>query len=317
MPKSYPDLPISTSAIFPGSLERVTKASKRVLLSVPHMGGTEMKYVRDAFESNWLSTVGPNLTALEQEFSALAGLPSVALGSGTAGIHLGLKLIGVKSGTEVVTPTLTFAASCNPICYEHAVPVFIDSERSSWNLDPQLLSDFLRSRASVNKLPKAVTVVHLFGQTADMDPILEICQRYEIPVLEDAAEALGASYKGKFPGTMGDVGVYSFNGNKIITSTSGGMLIAKKKEWVDKARYWSTQARDPGINYLHSELGYNYRLSNVLAGIARGQLQVLSLRVEQRRAIAFRYRDALADIPGIEFMPQTLTACIQTGLVAF
>jgi pyridoxal phosphate-dependent aminotransferase EpsN len=281
---------------------------KRVLLSVPHMGGAELGYVQEAFTSNWLSTVGSNLTALEQEFSVLAGSPSVALGSGTAGIHLGLKLLGIKVGDEVVTPSLTFAASCNPICYERAIPVFIDSEMDSWNLDPQLLSDFLGKRSVAGKLPKAVTVVHLFGQTADMAPILEICRRYEILVLEDAAEALGASYKGKVPGTMGDVGVYSFNGNKIITSTSGGMLIAQKKEWTDKVRYWSTQARDSdpeGLNnYYHSELGYNYRLSNVLAGIARGQLEVLEQRVQQRRAVFDRYQIAFADLPGIEPQPE-------------
>ena len=281
-----------------------TRASQRILLSVPHMGGAEIKYAREAFDTNWLSTVGPNLTALEDEFSKLVGLPSVALVNGTAAIHLGLKLLGAKAGDEVVTPTLTFAASCNPIRYEHAIPVFMDSERSSWNLDPQLLSDFLKKRALVNKLPKAVTVVHLFGQAADLDPILETCRRYEIPLLEDAAESLGASYKGKIPGTMGDVGVFSFNGNKIITSTGGGMLVSPRKEWVDKARYWSTQARDPGVNYLHSEVGYNYRMSNVLAGIARGQLEVLPQRVQQRRGVAFRYRDAFADMLGIELMPQ-------------
>lgn len=288
----------------------LSKASTRILLSVPHMGGAELGYAQEAFTSNWLSTVGPNLNALEQEFAALAGLPSVALGSGTAGIHLGLKLLGIKDGDEVVTPSLTFAASCNPIRYESAVPVFIDSDRDSWNLGPQLLSDFLKKRAAAGRLPRAVTAVHLFGQTADMDPILEICRRYDLPLLEDAAEALGASYKGKVPGTMGDVGVYSFNGNKIITSTSGGMLIAQKKEWTDKVRYWSTQARDSdpeGLNnYYHSELGYNYRLSNVLAGIARGQLEVLEQRVQQRRAVFDRYQTAFADLTGIQPQPETM-----------
>ena len=268
------------------------------------MGGAELGYVREAFATNWLSTVGPNLVGLEREFSELTGLPAVALGSGTAGIHLGIKLLGVGPGDEVVTPTLTFAASCNPVLYERATPVFIDSERASWNLDAQLLEEFLRKRAAINRLPKAVTVVHIFGQAADMDSILGICRRYELPVLEDAAECLGATYKGRVPGTLGDVGVFSFNGNKIITCTGGGMLVSSRQEWVDKARYWSTQARDPGLNYLHSEVGYNYRLSNVLAGIARGQLQILGLRVEQRRAVAFRYRDAFADLPGIELMPQ-------------
>ncbi len=279
----------------------------RILLSVPHLGGAELGLVQEAFRTNWLSTIGPNLCGLEVEFSRLVGLPSVALASGTAGIHLGLKLLGVKPGDEVVTPTLTFAASCNPILYERATPVFMDSERASWNLDPQLLSEFLRKRARVNRLPKAVTVVHLFGQSADLDPILETCRRYEIGWLEDAAVSLGAQYKGKSPGTFGDVGVFSFNGNKIITCTGGGMLVSPRKEWVDKARHWSTQARDPDPeqrNYLHSDVGYNYRLSNVLAGIARGQLQVLEQRVRQRREIAFRYRDAFADLAGIELMPQ-------------
>jgi pyridoxal phosphate-dependent aminotransferase EpsN len=283
------------------------KHPSRILLSVPHMGGAEMSYVQEAFATNWLSTVGPNLDALEKEFSRLIGLPSVALGSGTAGIHLGIKLLGFKPGDEMVTPTLTFAASCNPLLYERAMPVFLDSDRASWNLDPNLLADFLKKRAAANKLPKAVTVVHLFGQSADLDAILECCRRYELPLLEDAAESLGAKYQGKLVGAFGDVGVFSFNGNKIITCTGGGMLVSPRSEWVDKARYWSTQARDPDPqfkNYLHSEAGYNYRLSNVLAGIARGQLEVLEQRVAQRRAIAFRYRDALADVPGIELMPQ-------------
>lgn len=277
----------------------------RILLSVPHMGGRELPYVREAFDTNWLSTVGPNLTKLEQDFSEYAGLPSVALASGTAGIHLGLKLLGLKPGGEVVVPTLTFAAGCNPVLYEQGRPVFIDSERRSWNLDPNLLEEFLTKRAAAGKaLPQVVTVVHLFGQSADLDAIVEICNRFELPLLEDAAESLGSTYKGGIPGTFGDVGVFSLNGNKIITSSGGGLLVARRKEWVDRARYWSTQARDPGLDYLHSELGYNYRMSNVLAGIARGQLEILEERVEQRRAIAFRYRDGLADVPGISLMPQ-------------
>jgi pyridoxal phosphate-dependent aminotransferase EpsN len=277
-------------------------------LSVPHMGSRELEYVQRAFRENWLSTVGPNLTDLEARFSELVALPAVAVGSGTAGLHLALKVQGIGPGDEVVTPTLTFAASCNPIRYLGGTPVFIDSDRSSWNLDPQLLADFLAQRARVNHLPKAVMVVHLFGQSADLDPILTECHRYELPLLEDAAESLGARYKGRHPGTMGDVGIYSFNGNKIITSTSGGMLVSPNLGWVDKARFWSTQARDPDPqgtnNYVHSELGYNYRMSNVLAGIALGQLAVLDLRVQQRRAVAFRYRDAFADLPGIDLMPQ-------------
>lgn len=279
------------------------KYPKRIYLSAPHMGGSELRYVEEAFASNWLSTVGPNLEALERNFEALVGRPSVALASGTAAIHLALKLLGVQPGDEVLTPTLTFAASCNPILYERATPVFIDSDRASWNLDPNLLAEFLKKRARDNRLPKLVTVVHLFGQCADIDPILETCRQYELPLLEDAAEALGANYKGKPPGIFGDIGIYSFNGNKIITGTSGGMLVSARKEWVDKARYWSTQARDPGVNYLHSELGYNYRLSNVLAGIVRGQLEVLAQRVQRRREIAFRYKDALEEL-GFTLMPQ-------------
>jgi pyridoxal phosphate-dependent aminotransferase EpsN len=272
------------------------------------MCGAELGYVQEAFASNWLSTVGPNLDRLEGAFSAYVQRPSVALANGTAAIHLGLKLLGVRPGDEVVTPTLTFAASCNPVLYEHAVPVFIDSERSSWNLDPGLLAEFMERRARVNRLPKVVTVVHLFGQSADLDPILETCRRYEVPLLEDAAECLGATYKGRLPGTLGDVGVYSFNGNKMITATCGGMLVSPRADWVARARHWGTQARDPdplGVrNYVHSEVGYNYRMSNVLAGIAVGQLESLPLRVQQRRAVAFRYRDAFATLPGIELMPQ-------------
>ena len=275
----------------------------RIYLSAPHMGGNELRYVQEAFESNWLSTVGPNITALEREFATYAGRPAVALASGTSAMHLAIRLLGLRDGDEVVTPTLTFAASCNPLLYERAVPVFIDSDRASWNLDPNLLSDFLAKRARSNRLPKAVTLVHLFGQSADLDPILEICRRYELPLIEDAANAMGSQYHGRPVGTFGDVAAFSFGGNKIITGSCGGMLVAQREDWVDKARYWSTQARDPGINYLHSELGFNYRMSNVIAGIVRGQLEFLSTRVQQRRAIAFRYRDALEPI-GLSLMPQ-------------
>ena len=277
---------------------------KRILLSVPHMGGTEQTYVREAFDTNWLSTVGPNLSAFEQDFEARLGLPSVALASGTAAIHLGLRLLGVGPGDEVFCPTLTFVASCNPVRYLGAEPVFLDSDCTTWNLDPNILEDALHQRAQQNKLPRAVIVVHLYGQCADMDPILAICLRYGVPVLEDAAEALGATYRNRPAGTLGEVGTFSFNGNKMITTTGGGMLVSPNPAWVEKARFWSQQARDPGIAYEHSEIGYNYRMSNVLAGIGRGQLEVLDLRVRQRRAIAFRYRDAFADLPGISLMPQ-------------
>jgi pyridoxal phosphate-dependent aminotransferase EpsN len=276
----------------------------RILLSIPHMGGNEQKYVQEAFSSNWLSTVGPNITAFEREFEQRLGLRAVALSSGTAAIHLGLRLLGVGPGDEVFCPSLTFAASCNPAGYLSADLVFLDSDRDTWNVDPEVLKRALEQRAAIGKLPKALIVVHLFGQCADMDPILELCKRYNVAVLEDAAEALGSSYKGKPAGAFSQVAAFSFNGNKIITTTGGGMLVSPNPEWVEKARFWSQQARDPGIAYEHSELGYNYRMSNVLAGIGRGQLEVLSQRVEQRRAIAYRYRDAFADLRGISLMPQ-------------
>jgi pyridoxal phosphate-dependent aminotransferase EpsN len=280
------------------------KLRERTFLSVPHMGGREEIYVKSAFQSNWLSTVGPNITAFEEEFKGRIGLPGVALSSGTAAIHLGLKLLGVQDGDEVFCPTLTFVATANPIRYLGAKPVFLDSDPDSWNMNPQILEEALRERAQRNRLPRAVIVVHLFGQCADMDAIIETCRCYDVPVLEDAAEALGATYKEIPAGTFGDVGAFSFNGNKIITTTGGGMLVAQKQEWVDKARFWATQARDPGIAFEHSEIGHNYRMSNVLAGIGRGQLQVLNIRVKQRRSIAFRYREAFADLPGISLMPQ-------------
>jgi pyridoxal phosphate-dependent aminotransferase EpsN len=268
------------------------------------MGGNEETYVRQAFATNWLSTVGPNLTAFEQEFSTRIGLPAVALASGTAALHLALRLVGVGPGDEVFCSTLTFVAAANAIVYQGGVPIFVDSDRATWNLDSDVLSRALRERAAVNRIPKALVVVHLYGQSADMAPILHACAEYGVAVIEDAAEAVGTLYKGKPAGTLGDVGVYSFNGNKIVTTTGGGMLVSSSEGMVEKARFWSQQARDPGIAYEHSEVGYNYRMSNVLAGIGRGQLEVLDLRVKQRRAIAFRYRDAFADLPGISLMPQ-------------
>src|SRR5690348_17087804 len=227
----------------------------RILLSVPHMCGKEQTYVREAFSSNWLSTVGPNITAFEQEFTERIGVPAAALGSGTAAIHLGLRLLGVQPNDEVFCSTLTFAASCNPIRYLGAEPLFVDSDPATWNLDPNLLEDALRQRARFNRIPRALVVVHLYGQCADMAPILRLCHDYGVLVLEDAAEALGATYQEKPAGTLGDVGVFSFNGNKIITTTGGGALTSQRAEWVEKARFWSMQARDPGIAYEHSELG--------------------------------------------------------------
>ena len=277
----------------------------RIYLSPPHMGGDELGLIEEAFTTNWLSTVGPHLQAFEQEMEAYLGRPCVALSSGTAAIHLGLRLLGVGPGDEVICPTLTFVASCNPIRYLGGRPVFVDAERATWNLDPQRLEELLRDRAAKNRLPAALVVVHIYGQPANMDAIAEVCARYDIPMLEDAAEALGASYRERKAATLCPVAALSFNGNKIITTSGGGMLVAEDPAWVDRARFWSTQARDPGISYEHSELGYNYRLSNILAGVGRGQLRVLDTRVQQRRAIAFRYRDAFADTTHLELMPQS------------
>ena len=273
------------------------------MLSVPHMGGNERRYVNEAFDTNWLSTVGPNLTALENEFTALTGRPAVALTNGTAGLHLAMRLAGVGNGDEVIVPTLTFSASVNPILYEQARPVFLDSEPQGWNLDPNLLAEFLTQRARVSRLPKAVVVVHLFGLSAALNEIKEICQRHGVTLIEDAAESLGARYHDQHTGTFGEIGVFSFNGNKMITGTTGGMLVAKDAAKVEQARKWSQQARDAdplGVNnYVHSELGFNYRMSNVVAGIVRGQLEILETRVAQRRAVFERYGAGLAAVPGL------------------
>lgn len=277
----------------------------RIYLSAPHMGELEQRYVQEAFATNWVSTVGPNLDAFERAFSELlGGVPCVALCSGTAAIHLGLKLLGVTRGDEVFCPSLTFAGSANPIVYEGATPVFLDSERTSWNLDPDVLAEALSARAKSGRLPRAVVVVHLYGQSADLDRIEEVCRRYEIPILEDAAEAVGTTYRGNQVGVRGAVNAFSFNGNKMITTSGGGMLAAADRTWVEKARFWSQQAREPRPWYEHNEIGFNYRMSNVLAGIGRGQLAVLEDRVAARRAIAERYRAAFADLDGLELMPQ-------------
>jgi pyridoxal phosphate-dependent aminotransferase EpsN len=280
-------------------------AVPRIYLSCPHLGTLEETYVREAFATNWVSTIGPNLEAFEGAFSKLVGgLPCVALASGTAALHLGLKLLGVGAGDEVLAPTLTFAATVNPVVYEGARPVFVDSERRSWNIDPALLDEELERRAKTGKLPKAVIVVHLYGQSADLDAIEKACGRFDVPILEDAAEALGTHYRGRQVGTRAPVSIFSFNGNKIITTSGGGMLVAKDRAWVEKARFWSQQSREPVPWYEHKELGFNYRMSNVLAGIGRGQLVVLEDRVAARRDIASRYAAAFADLPGIELMPQ-------------
>ena len=279
--------------------------NKPILLSTPHMGSQELEFVKQAFDTNWIAPVGPHVDAFEQEFCQITGASyAAAVSSGTAALHLALQLVGVGPGDEVFCSTLTFAATANPIIYLGAKPVFIDSDRISWNMNPELLQEALQKRAYFGKLPKAVILVHLYGQSADIEPILQVCDQYNIPLIEDAAEALGATYKGLSPGTFGRVGIYSFNGNKIITTSGGGMLVSDDDQLVMKAKFLATQARDPAPHYQHSEIGYNYRLSNVLAGIGRGQLQVLNQRVAARRRNFEIYQSALGDLPGIEFMPE-------------
>jgi dTDP-4-amino-4,6-dideoxygalactose transaminase len=276
-----------------------------ILLSPPHLGTQELEFVKEAFETNWIAPVGPHVDAFEREFCERLGVRSAAaVSSGTAALHLALQLVGVEAGDEVLCSTLTFVATANPIRYLGATPVFVDSDRSSWNMDPHLLCEALDDRARRGKLPKAVILVHLYGQSADLDPILEACDRYEIPLIEDAAEALGATYKGKSPGSFGKMGIFSFNGNKIITTSGGGMLVTDDEALATQARYLATQARDPAPHYQHSQVGYNYRLSNILAGLGRGQLQVLTERVAARRQNFAHYHQALSDLPGISFMPE-------------
>jgi len=269
------------------------------------MGEQELKFVQEAFDTNWIAPVGPHIDAFEREFSQTVGSEhAAALSSGTAALHLALKLAGVTAGDEVFCSTFTFIASVSPITYLGAKPVFIDSDRISWNMDPELLSTALAQRDRVGKLPKAVVVVHLYGQSADLEPIAQVCDRYGVALIEDAAEALGASYKNTSPGTWGLAGIFSFNGNKIITTSGGGMLVSADPELVSKAKFLATQARDPQPHYEHSEIGFNYRLSNVCAGIGRGQLMVLEERVAARRRNFAFYQESLGDLPGVEFMPE-------------
>lgn len=279
--------------------------SKRVYLSSPHMGEWEAKHVAEAFATNWIAPLGPHVEGFEREFCQLTGSRhAAAVSSGTAALHLVLQLCGVGPDDDVMVSTLTFVATVNPICYLGARPVFIDSDRASWNMDPQLLADELRRRARDNKLPKAVVVVHLYGQSADLDPIVSECARYGVTLIEDAAEALGATYKGRAPGSLGRAGIFSFNGNKIITTSGGGMIVSDDKELVTHAVKLATQARDPAPHYEHTEIGYNYRMSNVLAGIGRGQLAVLESRVQARRKNFDFYVKTIGDLPGVEFMPE-------------
>ena len=280
-------------------------AAQRIYLSPPHMSGAEERLVAEAFATNWIAPVGPHVDAFEREFAAAVGAPhAAALSSGTAALHVALRLVGVQPGDQVFVSTLTFVASVSPILYLGATPVFLDSERESWNMDPALLAEALDARARSGRLPRAVVLVHLYGQSADLAGVLAACERHGVAVVEDAAEALGATYHGGAPGTFGTAGIFSFNGNKIITSAGGGMLVSDDEALVAHARKLATQARDPAPHYQHSEIGYNYRLSNVLAAIGRGQLRALDDRVAARRRNFAFYADALGELPGLAFMPE-------------
>jgi pyridoxal phosphate-dependent aminotransferase EpsN len=283
----------------------MSEINTRIYLSPPHMSGSEQKYIEDAFHTNWLAPLGPHVDMFENEIAKYLGVrEAVAVSSGTAAIHLALSLLDVKKGDRIFCSTLTFVASANPILYLGAEPVFIDSEPETWNMSPNALNRALEESALNDKLPKAVIVVNLYGQSAKMDELSAICDEYEVPIIEDAAESLGSTYKGKKSGTFGEFGIFSFNGNKIITTTGGGMLVSNNEDKLKKARFLATQARDPAPHYQHSQIGYNYRLSNVLAGIGRGQLEVLDERVATRRAVFESYKDSLSSIPGISFMPE-------------
>ncbi len=299
-----------------------TKVKERIFLSSPHMSdeGYEMQYVKEAFDTNWIAPLGENVNGFERELAEKVGSKAAAaLSSGTAAIHLALKAAGVGEGDIVFCPTLTFSATANPIIYQNAIPVFIDSDYETWNMSPKALEEAFEKYPEV----KAVLVVHLYGLSADMDKIMEICKKHNVAVIEDAAESLGTYYKGKHTGTFGDYGIFSFNGNKIITTSGGGMLVSNNEERIAKARFWATQSRDHARHYQHSELGFNYRMSNVVAGIGRGQLRVLDERVAKKNYIFEFYKRELVGLEGIEFMPSNkwnepnywLSSMVLTGKV--
>lgn len=279
--------------------------AERIYLSPPHLSGLEQEFVHEALASNWIAPLGPQVDAFEAEFAETVGARhALALTSGTAALHLALRLVGVGPGDAVVVSTLTFAGSVFPIHYLGARPLFVDSERASWNLDPALLAELLAECSRQNRLPKAVVLVHLYGQCAELDAVSDLCARYGVALVEDAAEALGARYRDRAAGTIGRAGVFSFNGNKIITTSGGGMLVSDDGALVATARKLAAQAREPAIHYEHHEIGYNYRMSNVLAAIGRGQLRCLDERVAARRRIFAAYHAHLHDLPGLVFMPE-------------
>jgi dTDP-4-amino-4,6-dideoxygalactose transaminase len=277
----------------------------RIYLSPPHMGGSERHFVQDAFDSNWIAPLGPNVDAFEKDLARYTGTSyAAALSSGTAALHLALLNLGVAAGDEVLCSTFTFSASANPIAYQGATPVFIESETQTWNMSPEALETAIKDRLAKGKTPKAVIVVHLYGMPAKMAEISEICARYDIPIIEDAAEALGSTYRGKHVGSFGIMGILSFNGNKIITTSGGGALISNDEAHIKHARFLATQARDPAPHYQHSHIGYNYRMSNICAGIGCGQMQVLDERVQARRANFARYERFFKAMPEITVGPK-------------
>jgi len=279
--------------------------NNRILLSSPHMGGTEQKYIQEAFDTNWIAPLGANVDGFEKELATYVNAKAAsATSSGTGAIHLALDILGVQAGDTVFCSTLTFIASANPILYLGAKPVFIDSEESTWNMSPQALGRALSKAKENDTLPKAVIIVNLYGQSARMDELMAICNEYDVPIIEDAAESLGSLYKGKYSGTFGKLGIYSFNGNKIITTSGGGMLVSEDEHLITHSRFLATQARDAAKHYQHSVVGYNYRMSNVVAGIGRGQLEVLDQRITQKREIFSRYEKAFSSIDGITMMPE-------------
>ncbi len=283
----------------------MAELNKRIFLSPPHMGGQELEFVKEAFESNYIAPLGPHVDAFEREFAEMVSIPHVAaVSSGTAAMHLALRLLGVGPGDEVIAPSFTFIGGVSPVVFQGANLSFIDADRASWNMDPDLLAEELSFRNKQGRLPKAVISADILGQPADLDRILDVCNQYHVPVVSDSAEALGATYKGRHAGKGSGFVVYSFNGNKIITTSGGGMLASDDGELIKKARFLSQQARDPAPHYEHTQIGYNYRMSNIVAAIGLGQLRVLLERVEKKRWICDYYRNSLADLPGIEFMPE-------------
>ena len=283
-----------------------TKMNEKIWLSSPHMGGTEQKYIQEAFETNWVAPLGPNVNGFESDLENYLSnkVHVAALSSGTAALHLGLILLGVQQGDEVLCQSMTFSATVNPIVYLGATPIFIDSELDTWNMCPIALEEAIQDRIAKGKKPKAIIPVHLYGMPAKMDEIIAIANRYEIPVLEDSAEALGSAYKGQKCGTFGSLAALSFNGNKIITTSGGGALVTKSEVLKEKAIFFATQARDAAPHYQHSEIGYNYRLSNIAAGIGRGQMEVLEQHVDVRRKWNQRYQDFFATIPNVTVLKE-------------